>query len=463
MSSSTSTSAASSTSLPTSSFYHSSAASSSSAPIAAAPTSSQLRSCQHCKEQRAELRYVIPTQDGKKEFCSEPCLTSYRKAQRTIPTVTNTPPAAQPAPPSQSSSPPGEVSPRATAATAIRRIPNPDDDGDDEEDAELSNFSWKDYLEKTGAKAAPAYCFKQSLEPPQNDFNIDEKLEALDPRSQSVCVATVKGTLGSRVRLRLDGSDSNSDFWKIVDSPHLQKFGTCEKDGGMLQPPVGFTLNATSWPRFLIRNLSNATMAKASCFKPEPPVPKKNYFQEGWKLEATDRKNPNLICCATVGAINSKLTLDPRTRHPVSNLFFPFQTTRFTCSLMAGKAPLTIGASLIPGTSSRLDGVRCRDIPCSLRGSRLAAHLCRLSRRPVRKMWHLDSFQHYPGKADITAKIPSEATSPTTPAPTPAADSSNADMGATPSPANTDIKKANHSPTRTIEADSSQRYKYDIL
>ena len=315
MSSSASVTAASSTSLPTSTFYQSTSAattsSSSSASSIAAPTSSQMRSCQHCKEQKAELRYVIPTQDGKKEFCSEPCLTSYRKAQRTIPTMANTPPTATVAavaqPPPQSTSPPCQLSPRATA---IRRIPNADDDDDeDEEDAELSNFSWKDYLEKTGAKAAPPYCFKQSPDPPQNEFNIDEKLEALDPRSQSVCVATVKGILGSRVRLRLDGSDSNSDFWKIVDSPHLQKFGTCELDGGMLQPPVGFTLNATSWPRFLIKTLSNAKMAKPSCFKSEPPTPKKNYFQEGWKLEATDRKNPNLICCATVGAINSKNTL----------------------------------------------------------------------------------------------------------------------------------------------------------
>ena len=315
MSSSASVTAASSTSLPTSTFYPSTSAatassSSSSTSSVAAPTSS-MRSCQHCKEQKAELRYVIPTQDGKKEFCSEPCLTSYRKAQRTIPTMANTPPTATVAaaaqPPPQSSSPPCQLSPRASA---VRRIPNADDDEDeDDEDAELSNFSWKDYLEKTGAKAAPPYCFKQSPDPPQNEFNIEEKLEALDPRSQSVCVATVKGILGSRVRLRLDGSDSNSDFWKIVDSPHLQKFGTCEEDGGMLQPPVGFTLNATSWPRFLIRTLTNAKMAKPSCFKSEPPTPKKNYFQEGWKLEATDRKNPNLICCATVGAINSKMKI----------------------------------------------------------------------------------------------------------------------------------------------------------
>jgi len=375
-----------------------------------------MRSCQHCKEQKAELRYVIPTQDGKKEFCSEPCLTSYRKAQRTIPTMANTPPtatvAAHAQPPPQSSSPPCPLSPRATA---IRRIPNADDDDDDEdeEDAELSNFSWKDYLEKSGAKAAPTYCFKQSPDPLQNEFNIDEKLEALDPRSQSVCVATVKGKHGSRVRLRLDGSDSNSDFWKIVDSPHLQKFGTCEEDGGMLQPPVGFTLNATSWPRFLIKTLTNAKMAKPSCFKSEPPTPKKNYFQEGWKLEATDRKNPNLICCATVGAINK------------DSIHVQFDGWK--------------------GAFDYWCKFDSRDI--------FPVGWCAASGHPLQP----PGIKHYPGRADITARVPSEATSPTTAAAVPAADSSNADETVVRSPTNAIAKKSNHSPTSTIEADSSQR------
>ena len=29
-----------------------------------------------------ELKYICPTASGKKEFCSEPCLTAYRKAQK---------------------------------------------------------------------------------------------------------------------------------------------------------------------------------------------------------------------------------------------------------------------------------------------------------------------------------------------------------------------------------------------
>lgn len=66
------------------------------------------------------------------------------------------------------------------------------------------------------------------------------KLEARDPRNvTSVCIATVIGISGARLRLRLDGSDNKNDFWRLVDSSDIQPIGTCEKKGGMLQPPLG--------------------------------------------------------------------------------------------------------------------------------------------------------------------------------------------------------------------------------
>lgn len=70
------------------------------------------------------------------------------------------------------------------------------------------------------------------------------KLEAHDPRnSTSVCIATVMGLTGVRLRLRLDGSDNSNDFWRLVDSLDIQPIGTCEKNGDMLQPPLGEKLN----------------------------------------------------------------------------------------------------------------------------------------------------------------------------------------------------------------------------
>lgn len=80
----------------------------------------------------------------------------------------------------------------------------------------------------------------QARVPPSNDFKVGMKLEAHDPRnSTSVCIATVMGLTGVRLRLRLDGSDNSNDFWRLVDSSDIQPIGTCEKNGDMLQPPLG--------------------------------------------------------------------------------------------------------------------------------------------------------------------------------------------------------------------------------
>lgn len=84
------------------------------------------------------------------------------------------------------------------------------------------------------------YVCVQSRVPPTNDFKAGMKLEARDPRnSNSVCIATVMGMMGTRLRLRLDGSDNTNDFWRLVDSSDIQPIGTCERNGDMLQPPLG--------------------------------------------------------------------------------------------------------------------------------------------------------------------------------------------------------------------------------
>lgn len=166
-------------------------------------------------------------------------------------------------------------------------------------------FNWDEYLRETGGTAAPARCFKQREAPPKNEFNPGMKLEARDPRNlTSICIASVISTIGPRLRLRLDGSDDKSDFYRIVDSTDLHPNGYCEHKGELLQPPLGFMGNPSSWNTFLKRTKSTASFAPASFFKPEPPTPTANFFEVGMKLEAVDRKNAQLICPATVGAID---------------------------------------------------------------------------------------------------------------------------------------------------------------
>merc|ERR1712029_212104 len=208
---------------------------------------------------------------------------------------------------------PGEIHRKDGAhLIRIRGSPNRSVDsgiGSDNSAESQSTFTWQDYLEETKSESAPASCFNQAQEPPKNDFKVGQKLEAQDPRSPpdhpSVCIATVKSKLGPRIRLRLDGSDDGSDFWKLVDSNELHETSYCEKNGGMLLPPMGFTLNATGWPRFKVKTLKDSVSAPRNCFKKSPPTPKTNQFQVGQKLEAVDLKNPVLICVATVGAVNN--------------------------------------------------------------------------------------------------------------------------------------------------------------
>lgn len=141
-----------------------------------------------------------------------------------------------------------------------------------------------------------------------NNFLMGMKLEALDPRNvTSTCIATVVGTLGARLRLRLEGGDNKNDFYRLVDSNEIHPVGHCEKSGGMLQPPLGFRRNASSWPSFLKQILIDAQLAPDHFFHLEPRTPKQNVFQVGHKLEAVDKKNPQLICCATVSELKENM------------------------------------------------------------------------------------------------------------------------------------------------------------
>uniref|UniRef100_A0A336LUA6 CSON000087 protein n=1 Tax=Culicoides sonorensis TaxID=179676 RepID=A0A336LUA6_CULSO len=297
--------------------------------------------CTWCGEAKDQLQYVLPTQNGKKEFCSESCLAEFRKAYSKGACINcDNVIRAQTAPNREfcsaycmnkyqkknNNSNSGNASPANTSRNGNNNNNNNNNNSLSENNnrdnlsttrisptitstgpfqyESFTIFNWDEYLKENGGIPAPANCFKQAKTPPQNDFKIGMKLEALDPRNvTSTCIATVVGVLGSRLRLRLDGSDNKNDFWRLVDSTEIAPVGTCEGTGEMLQPPLGFRMNASSWPTFLAKTLTNAELAPKEIFKREPPTPKSNLFEVGQKLEAVDKKNPQLICCATVDAI----------------------------------------------------------------------------------------------------------------------------------------------------------------
>lgn len=106
------------------------------------------------------------------------------------------------------------------------------------------------------------------------------KLEALDPRCvTSTCIGTIISVMGSRLRVRLDGGDNQNDFWRLVDSNEINPIGTCEKNGGQLQPPLGYNRNVNGWQAFLVKQLKNAVLAPDDFFQIEPTTPKKNMFK----------------------------------------------------------------------------------------------------------------------------------------------------------------------------------------
>uniref|UniRef100_A0A1B6EGN3 SAM domain-containing protein n=1 Tax=Clastoptera arizonana TaxID=38151 RepID=A0A1B6EGN3_9HEMI len=290
-------------------------------------------SCPWCGETRSLLKYILPTSEGKKSFCSHACLLEYSKIYlkgnclecdkliKDTPVQleqTGTTPKdfcsteclnkyqKKDAPPD-----PKRASPETTqvGTSSVVTAPSPptvpplSQSQNVLPNVSFITFDWDSYLKGSDSVPAPAEFFKQHVNPPVNEFKIGMKLEAFDPRNlTSTCIASIVGILGPRLRLRLDGSDNKNDFWRLVDSNEINPIGQCEKNGGMLQPPLGFRMNASSWPMFLLKTLNGAEMAPSKMFKKEPPSPRSNMFKVGMKLEAVDKKNPQLICAATVGA-----------------------------------------------------------------------------------------------------------------------------------------------------------------
>lgn len=275
--------------------------------------------CTWCLEVNNQLNYVLPVADGQKQFCSVQCLQQFKKNVQLK------------GPPSMCThcgdaiqgnlvqlEQQDEIKTFCTNKCLLkyqRKLEKDEQKKIASEDVSSNgsgpgSFDWDRYLIETNSIAAPYSCFKQHPKPPKNEFVEEMKLEALDPRSTtSTCIATVISAhgFGPRLRLRLDGSDNRNDFWRLVDSNEIHPVGHCEKHGGMLQPPLGFTLNVSQWPVFLAKRLNNAVMAPARVFKPEPSTPSSNKFKVGMKLEAVDKKNPQLICVATIGEVKKDM------------------------------------------------------------------------------------------------------------------------------------------------------------
>uniref|UniRef100_A0A8C1QWV1 L3MBTL histone methyl-lysine binding protein 4 n=1 Tax=Cyprinus carpio TaxID=7962 RepID=A0A8C1QWV1_CYPCA len=146
-------------------------------------------------------------------------------------------------------------------------------------------------------------CLFQAFPDSRNGFKAGMRLEGIDPLHPSMfCVLSVAEVIGFRLRLHIDGYSECYDFWVNADSPDIKPAGWCESTGHKLHPPKGYKPNEFNWEKYL--ESCNAQAAPKNLFRPQSSVsPSGSVFEVGMKLEAVDRKNPCLVCVASVADI----------------------------------------------------------------------------------------------------------------------------------------------------------------
>ncbi|XP_046888764.1 lethal(3)malignant brain tumor-like protein 2 isoform X2 [Hypomesus transpacificus] len=99
-------------------------------------------------------------------------------------------------------------------------------------------WTWVNYLEKTGARAAPRHLFNVDCQ--GHGFSPNMKMEAVDlMEPRLVCVATVRRCVGRLLLVHFDGWEEEFDQWVDFQSPDIYPVGWCEIIGYELQPPIG--------------------------------------------------------------------------------------------------------------------------------------------------------------------------------------------------------------------------------
>ncbi|NWS88400.1 SMBT1 protein, partial [Toxostoma redivivum] len=132
---------------------------------------------------------------------------------------------------------------------------------------EEMEFNWDEYLEDTGATAAPHGSFKHVDTSLQNGFAPGMKLEvAVKSDQNTYWVATIITTCGQLLLLRYDGygEDRKADFWCDILTADLHPIGWCEQNNKILKVPEGIKDKIPDQEEFLQRVLKGACSAPAN-------------------------------------------------------------------------------------------------------------------------------------------------------------------------------------------------------
>uniref|UniRef100_A0AAQ4RU97 Scm like with four mbt domains 2 n=1 Tax=Gasterosteus aculeatus aculeatus TaxID=481459 RepID=A0AAQ4RU97_GASAC len=142
------------------------------------------------------------------------------------------------------------------------RVGNPDS-----MEVEEAEFNWEEFMEETGANAAPHTTFKHVEVSLQSSFQPGMKLEVANKSGpDSYWVATIITTCGQLLLLRYSGygEDRKADFWCDVMTAELHPVGWCTRNGKTLMPPEAIKEKYGDWTEFLVQDLTGARTAPAN-------------------------------------------------------------------------------------------------------------------------------------------------------------------------------------------------------
>ncbi|XP_026882622.1 scm-like with four MBT domains protein 2 isoform X2 [Electrophorus electricus] len=169
---------------------------------------------------------------------------------------------------------------------------------------EAVDFNWEEYLEETGATAAPHTSFKHVELSLQSSFQPGMKLEVANKSCpDTYWVATIITTCGQLLLLRYCGygDDRKADFWCDVMTAELHPVGWCTQNNKLLQPPEAIKEKYSDWTEFLISELTGSRTAPASLL--EGPLRGKNTVDlivPGCVMEIRDACEPFVYWVAHV-------------------------------------------------------------------------------------------------------------------------------------------------------------------
>lgn len=170
-----------------------------------------------------------------------------------------------------------------------------------------SRFSWEEHWRCHSLTPAIPELFINPFPVFGNLFEVGQLLEAIDPEHESMfCLASVASKCGHRIRLHFEGFPSVFNFWVNADSSKIFPCGFCDRTGRSLAPPRGQDASSFRWREYAEeRKLSAAPDKAFACLSFE----NQTKFKVHDKLEAVDRKHPDLTCVATVTDVISDYVL----------------------------------------------------------------------------------------------------------------------------------------------------------